>query len=309
MQRKDVFALPAHRLGLFAGQIAGRGRNAVQIGRGEFQRIVVVLGEEVLPELHGRERQLLVDRLQTRLPLGVEQRSGAHETAVGLLQQTALLGVESQRGATVVDGFDPFEKFPVETDLVGVRVVDTVQNNAIEFSDAASCAITTVVPVMGKKPAAIGATNLINVAPDSENYSKGEALYQSSISSNLSEEILDGLRTDTDKLGYYLYATRRGKINTIIGVLILEWPEASQEVEGANKDELKRVIAGAGLISSSDYYQAEDYYNGKTTSSDGFWQDFQTALKTAKEILDNITATQEDVNGLYCPETCIVQNY
>lgn len=176
-------------------------------------------------------------------------------------------------------------------------VVDTVQYNAIEFSDASSCAITTVVPVMGKKPAAIGATNLINVAPDSENYSKGEALYQSSISSNLSEEILDGLRTDTDKLGYYLYTVKRGKINTIIGVLILEWPEASQEVEGANKDELQRVIAGAGLISSSDYYQAEDYYNGKTTSSDGFWQDFQTALKTAKEILDNITATQEDVNG------------
>lgn len=176
-------------------------------------------------------------------------------------------------------------------------VVDTVQYNAIEFSDASSCAITTVVPVMGKKPAAIGATNLINVAPDSENYSKGEALYQSSISSNLSEEILDGLRTDTDKLGYYLYAVKRGKINTIIGVLILEWPEASQEVEGANKDELQRVIARAGLISSSDYYQAEDYYNGKTTSSDGFWQDFQTALKTAKEILDNITATQEDVNG------------
>ena len=176
-------------------------------------------------------------------------------------------------------------------------VVDTVQYNAIEFSDASSCAITTVVPVMGKKPAAIGATNLINVAPDSENYSKGEALYQSSISSNLSEEILDGLRTDTDKLGYYLYTVKRGKINTIIGVLILEWPEASQEVEGANKDELQRVIARAGLISSSDYYQAEDYYNGKTTSSDGFWQDFQTALKTAKEILDNITATQEDVNG------------
>ena len=121
VQRKDVFALPAHRLGLFAGQIADRGRDAVQIGRGEFQRIVVVLGEEVLPELHGRERQFLVDRLQTRLPLGVEQRSGAHETAVGLLQQTALLGVESQRGATVVDSFDPFEKFPVETDLVGVR--------------------------------------------------------------------------------------------------------------------------------------------------------------------------------------------
>ena len=63
----------------------------------------------------------------------------------------------------------------------------------------------------------------------------------------------------------------------------MEWPEASQEVEGANKDELQRVIAGAGLISSSDYYQAEDYYNGKTTSSDGFWQDFQTALKTAKD--------------------------
>ena len=103
-------------------------------------------------------------------------------------------------------------------------VVDTVQYNAIEFSDASSCAITTVVPVMGKKPAAIGATNLINVAPDSENYSKGEALYQSSISSNLSEEILDGLRTDTDKLGYYLYTVKRGKINTIIGVLILEWP-------------------------------------------------------------------------------------
>ena len=120
MQRKDVFAFPAHRLGLFAGQVAGRDRNAVQVGRGEFQRKVVVLGEDVLPELHGRERQFLVNRLQTRLLPGVEQRSGAHEIPVGLLQQTALLGVESQRGTLVVDGLDPLEKFPVETDFVSV---------------------------------------------------------------------------------------------------------------------------------------------------------------------------------------------
>ena len=52
-------------------------------------------------------------------------------------------------------------------------VVDTAQYNAIEFSSALKCAITTVVPIIGKKPSDIYATNLINVAPDLESYSQG----------------------------------------------------------------------------------------------------------------------------------------
>ena len=175
--------------------------------------------------------------------------------------------------------------------------VDTAQYNEIKFSPAASCSITTVVPIIGQKPGDIGATNLVTVAPDLESYSKGETLYTSTILPNLSDGVSDKLGADTDKLGYYLYTVKRSKIETIIGVLILEWPEASQEIEEVNKDELKKAIAEAASISAENYYSADDRYNGKTTSNDGFWQDFQTALKTAQEISENITATQEDVDG------------
>ena len=121
MQRKDVFTLPPHRLGLVAGLIAGRNRNPVEVGRRKFQRIVVVLGQDVLSEFHRRERQLLVDRLQACLLLRVEQRSRTYEIAVGLLQQAALFGVETQRGALVINRPDAFEKFFVEADLIAVR--------------------------------------------------------------------------------------------------------------------------------------------------------------------------------------------
>ena len=121
MQRKGVLALLAHRLGLFAGLIAGCGRDTVQIVRLEHQRVVVVLGEDILSEFHRRQRQLAVDGLQAGFLFGVEQRPGAHELAVGLLQQTALFGVEFQRGAAVIDGLHPLEELFVQEYLVGMR--------------------------------------------------------------------------------------------------------------------------------------------------------------------------------------------
>ena len=78
--------------------------------------------------------------------------------------------------------------------------VDTAQYNEIKFSPAASCSITTVVPIIGQKPGDIGATNLVTVAPDLESYSKGETLYTSTILPNLSDGVSDKLGADTDKL-------------------------------------------------------------------------------------------------------------
>ena len=121
MQRKGILAFFAHRLGLLAGLVADIGRNAVQVGRLEHQRIVVVLGEDILPEFHRRQRQLPVDGLQTGFLFGVEQRPGTHEPAVGLLQQTALVCVEFQRGAPVIDGLHPLEELFVQEYLVGMR--------------------------------------------------------------------------------------------------------------------------------------------------------------------------------------------
>ena len=121
VQREDILALLARRFGLLAGLIADVGGNAVQVGRFEHQRIVAVLSEDVLPELHRSQRQFAVDGFQTGFLLGVEQRPGAHEIAVGLLQQTVLLGIELQCAAPVVDGLHPFEELFVQQNLVGVR--------------------------------------------------------------------------------------------------------------------------------------------------------------------------------------------
>ena len=121
MEREDPLVALAHLLGLLAGGVADACRQPVEFVRLEFEHEIVVFGEDVIPEFHGRERQLPVDLFQAGLLLGVEQRPGAHEGVVGLLQQTHLLGVEPQRRTPVVNLLHTDEELVVEADLVPVR--------------------------------------------------------------------------------------------------------------------------------------------------------------------------------------------
>ena len=121
MEREDPLVALAHRLRLLARGVADARRQSLQIVRRQFEREVVVLGQNVVAELHGRKRQLAVDLLQPGFLSGVEQGAGAHESVVGLPEQSALLGVESQRRAPVIDILHAGEKFLVEPDLIAVR--------------------------------------------------------------------------------------------------------------------------------------------------------------------------------------------
>ena len=121
VEREDPLVALAHLPGLLAGGVADACRQPVEFVRLEFEHEIVVFGEDVIPEFHGRERQLPVDLFQAGLLLGVEQRPGAHEGVVGFLQQTHLLGVEPQRRTPVVNLLHTDEELVVEADLVPVR--------------------------------------------------------------------------------------------------------------------------------------------------------------------------------------------
>ena len=102
------------------GQFAHVGRQTVQFVRREHHHEAVVLRADVVRELHGRQRQFAVDLLQPGLLLGVEQRPGPHETAVGLLDEAQLFGIQTERRALLIDRLDAFEELLVEPDLVGM---------------------------------------------------------------------------------------------------------------------------------------------------------------------------------------------
>ena len=120
LQREGIPILLAQFGGRLAGQITHVCGQAVQLIRRKHHHEVVVLRTDVVAEVHGGQRQRLVDLLQTGLPFGIEQRPGTHEAAVGLLHQPQLLGIEIHRRAAVVDRLDTFEELPVEPDTVGM---------------------------------------------------------------------------------------------------------------------------------------------------------------------------------------------
>ena len=121
VEREDPLAAAAQLVGLLAGGIAHTGRESVEVGLvRNLEREVVVLGQQIVAETDCHARQLLVDLLQPLLLLPFEQCAAAHETVVGLLQQPALLGIEPERLAPVIDLLDTGKQRLVEQDAVGM---------------------------------------------------------------------------------------------------------------------------------------------------------------------------------------------
>ncbi len=120
VEREDETVAFAQFAGFLARQLAGGGRNALEVVDRQLQREVVVLGQQVGAELHRVKRQFLVDRLETRLALLVEQGARTDEIAVGLLQQPHGVGIEVEFRAAVVDRLHFGEKPFVHADAVGV---------------------------------------------------------------------------------------------------------------------------------------------------------------------------------------------
>ena len=64
-------------------------------------------------------------------------------------------------------------------------------------------------------------------------------------------------------------------------------------VSKADKNKLQTIINAAP---SSGYYTENDRYNGMLTSREGFWTDYQTALKKAEDINESSVSTQAEVD-------------
>ena len=63
----------------------------------------------------------------------------------------------------------------------------------------------------------------------------------------------------------------------------------------ADKKALKDAIDRA---SADNYYTSGDYWNGKSTSTDGFWNEMQVTLKSAQNVYENTSASQAMVDGV-----------
>ena len=71
---------------------AGKIRQAGEIALLQHQRIGLLVGQHVLPELGAEARQPLVDGGKTVLGRLFERRAGAHESGVVAVEHAGLLG-------------------------------------------------------------------------------------------------------------------------------------------------------------------------------------------------------------------------
>ena len=118
VEREDVLVLQTALHGLLVRSVTHRLGQPFEVLLREFEREARILGQHVVAELHAGDRQVGIDLLQALLLLRVEQRARTHEAAGGLLQQTHLLGIESQGFAAVVERPHPLEESVVHQDPV-----------------------------------------------------------------------------------------------------------------------------------------------------------------------------------------------
>ena len=61
-----------------------------------------------------------------------------------------------------------------------------------------------------------------------------------------------------------------------------------------DKSELKALL---DAMPTDGYYTQDDRYNGKTTSTDGFWSDYQRMIASAKNVYNQVNVEQEKVDA------------
>ena len=88
------------------------------------------------------------------------------------------------------------------------------------------------------------------------------------------------------------FVIRQALNGTGVNVLYVQIANPPQEV---NKEALQIAIDSA--LPTTGYYTENDRWNGKITSTKGFWQDLNDIVKAAQDVYDNEKATQEQVDA------------
>ena len=105
-------------------------------------------------------------------------------------------------------------------------------------------------------------------------------------------------KTDDSTLSYFLVTSQLTKDTKTSKYAILFRVGAASlgDPVSIDKAELTKKIEASSNYNEG-YYTSEDRYNGKETSTSGFWADFQSALTTANSVNDNEAATQKQVDA------------
>ena len=95
---------------------------------------------------------------------------------------------------------------------------------------------------------------------------------------------------------YFMGVTADYKAENVTGYGILIQVTAAS-VKDTDKTELNGLIAKVTGENEENWHRSGDRYNGRTTSTDGFWADMQPALETAQAVAADNTVEQATVTS------------
>lgn len=146
---------------------------------------------------------------------------------------------------------------------------------------------------------------------DSTEYAAGQKFYEEikdelQLTDGMADK-LDSKATQTCFYNYsYIYKSKQYSVKQALGLLIIQWTEG--EFVSPDRDKLSDLIDGAPTTKDGEYYIANDRFNGKTSSTSGFWSDYQRVLKTATSTCKSATATQAKIDDAFKSLTAAIDN-
>ena len=188
---------------------------------------------------------------------------------------------------------------------VRLITVDSTQYNYVTTSNSKIGAISTVKHATDE--VLPPADRILSHYKNSEVYEAGALLY-TQLKDSL--RLTDELNTDATQTCFYnfKYNIRTKKVTEVYGLLIIQW--TAGELVMPDKTALQAAIDAAPETDDGTYYTKVDRYNAKTkaVSQNGFWADYQSALKAAKSTNQKASATQIQIDNAVAKLQAAIDN-
>ena len=175
---------------------------------------------------------------------------------------------------------------------VRLVTVDSTQYNYVATINSKTGVISTVKHDIGDVLPA--GDRIASHYKNSEMYKAGAQLY-TQLKDNL--KLTEELNADATQTCFYnfKYTARGKKVTAVYGILIIQW--TAGELVIPDKTALQTAIGSAPTADDGKYYTTGDRFNGKNTSQNGFWADYQSVLQAANKTNENASAPQIQIDN------------
>ena len=175
---------------------------------------------------------------------------------------------------------------------VRLVTVDSTQYNYVATINSKTGVISTVKHAIGDVLPA--GDRIASHYKNSEMYKAGAQLY-TQLKDNL--KLTEELNADATQTCFYnfKYTARGKKVTAVYGILIIQW--TAGELVIPDKTALQTAIGSAPTADDGKYYTTGDRFNGKNTSQNGFWADYQSVLQAANKTNENASAPQIQIDN------------